>query len=100
MLSLNRVTFPSLHQVNIFRDAAVIMCDFVKMIRAEGFQLQYLNIGGGLGIDYSHDGEVRRTSNTLIKFQPYSIINYMFLLCFIGLGIEYWHCGEVRLGTV
>ncbi len=45
-------------QVNIFRDAAVIMCDFVKMIRAEGFNLQYLNIGGGLGIDYSHQGQV------------------------------------------
>lgn len=41
-------------QVNIFRDAAVIMCDFVKKIRAEGFNLQYLNIGGGLGIDYKH----------------------------------------------
>jgi diaminopimelate decarboxylase len=41
-------------QVNIFRDAAVIMCDFIKVIRAEGFDLKYLNIGGGLGIDYYH----------------------------------------------
>lgn len=41
-------------KVNIFKDAAVIMYDFVKKINAEGFQLQYLNIGGGLGIDYYH----------------------------------------------
>nr|QKY14832.1 diaminopimelate decarboxylase (DCDA) [Polytomella parva] len=53
-------------KVNIFRDAAVIMCDFVKMIRAEGFQLQYLNIGGGLGIDYSHKGQVLPTPSDLI----------------------------------
>ncbi|KAG2425345.1 hypothetical protein HXX76_013759 [Chlamydomonas incerta] len=53
-------------KVNIFRDAAVIMCDFVKMIRAEGFQLKYLNIGGGLGIDYSHQGQVLPTPTDLI----------------------------------
>lgn len=41
-------------QVNIFRDAAVIMTDFVKEIRDQGFDIQYLNIGGGLGIDYHH----------------------------------------------
>ena len=44
----------SLPQVNIFRDAAVIMTDFVKEIRDQGFDIQYLNIGGGLGIDYHH----------------------------------------------
>jgi diaminopimelate decarboxylase len=38
--------------VNIFRDAAVLMVEFIKQIRAQGFQLQFLNIGGGLGIDY------------------------------------------------
>jgi diaminopimelate decarboxylase len=36
------------------RDAASIMCDFIAKINAEGFQLKYLNIGGGLGIDYYH----------------------------------------------
>jgi diaminopimelate decarboxylase len=41
-------------KVNIFRDAAVIMCEFIKKINADGFKLQYLNIGGGLGIDYYH----------------------------------------------
>jgi diaminopimelate decarboxylase len=37
-----------------YRDAAVIMCGFIDKINAEGFQLKYLNIGGGLGIDYEH----------------------------------------------
>ena len=41
-------------QVNIFRDAAVLMVEFVRMIREQGFDLQYLNIGGGLGVDYYH----------------------------------------------
>jgi hypothetical protein len=41
-------------QVNIFRDATVLMVEFVRMIREQGFDLQYLNIGGGLGIDYHH----------------------------------------------
>jgi len=38
--------------VDIFREAAIIMTNFVKEIRSQGFELQYLNIGGGLGIDY------------------------------------------------
>ena len=44
-------------QVSIFRDAASIMFDFINQINSEGFNLQYLNFGGGLGIDYSHSGE-------------------------------------------
>lgn len=39
-------------KVDIFRDAAQIMIRFVEKIRAEGFDIKYLNIGGGLGIDY------------------------------------------------
>lgn len=41
-------------KVSIFKDAAVIMCEFINKINAEGFKLRYLNIGGGLGIDYYH----------------------------------------------
>lgn len=54
-------------KVNIFRDAAVIMCEFVKKIRSEGFELQYLNIGGGLGIDYYHKGDILPTPTDLIN---------------------------------
>jgi diaminopimelate decarboxylase len=32
------------------------MVEFVELIRKEGFDLQYLNIGGGLGIDYERTG--------------------------------------------
>lgn len=39
-------------KVNIFRDATLLMVDFIKNIRDQGFDLKYLNIGGGLGIDY------------------------------------------------
>lgn len=39
-------------KVSIFRDAANIMIDFVKEMRAQGFPVEFLNIGGGLGIDY------------------------------------------------
>ena len=41
-------------QVNIFRDAAEIMVGFAREIRSQGFDIRYLNIGGGLGIDYYH----------------------------------------------
>eukprot|EP00879_Flechtneria_rotunda_P031322 GHRR01034203.1.p1 GENE.GHRR01034203.1~~GHRR01034203.1.p1 ORF type:complete len:202 (+),score=75.67 GHRR01034203.1:377-982(+) len=34
------------------------MCDFIGKINAEGFKLKYLNIGGGLGIDYYHKSDV------------------------------------------
>lgn len=44
----------TIKKVNIFRDAAVILCDFIRRINAEGFKLKYLNMGGGLGIDYEH----------------------------------------------
>ena len=53
-------------KVNIFRDAALIMCDFLKRIRSEGFDVKYLNIGGGLGIDYHHRGDVLPTPKDLI----------------------------------
>jgi diaminopimelate decarboxylase len=48
----------TIKKVDIFRDAADIMIDFVKQIRDQGFSsLKYLNIGGGLGIDYAREGE-------------------------------------------
>ena len=41
-------------QVNIFKEAAEIMVSFTRKIREQGFDIKYLNIGGGLGIDYYH----------------------------------------------
>jgi diaminopimelate decarboxylase len=43
-----------LSQVNIFKDATEIMVGFAKEIKSQGFDIKYLDIGGGLGIDYYH----------------------------------------------
>jgi len=53
-------------KVSVFEDAAVIMIDFIRKINAEGFKLQYLNFGGGLGIDYQHTGVSLPTPTDLI----------------------------------
>ncbi|KAK4279741.1 hypothetical protein QN277_011468 [Acacia crassicarpa] len=53
-------------KVDIFRDAAVIMVNYMDQIRAQGFEVNYLNIGGGLGIDYYHSDAVLPTPRDLI----------------------------------
>ena len=53
-------------QVDIFRDAAVLMVNYIDQIREQGFEINYLNIGGGLGIDYYHAGAVLPTPRDLI----------------------------------
>jgi len=42
----------TIKEVRVFKDAADKMVEFVQLLRDEGFDLQYLNLGGGLGIDY------------------------------------------------
>ncbi|KAJ3686823.1 hypothetical protein LUZ61_015987 [Rhynchospora tenuis] len=54
-------------KVDIFRDAAVLMVKYIDEIRAQGFQVEYLNIGGGLGIDYHHAGAILPTPMDLIN---------------------------------
>lgn len=80
LVSLNKVClyffFP---QVDIFRDAAVLMVNYIDEIRSQGFELEYLNIGGGLGIDYHHTGAVLPAPMDLINtvssaFKPYSCV--------------------------
>ena len=53
-------------KVNIFRDAATIMVEFCRQIREQGFEMKYLNIGGGLGIDYARQGDQLPTPRDLI----------------------------------
>ncbi|KAL9331966.1 hypothetical protein ACSQ67_001576 [Phaseolus vulgaris] len=53
-------------KVDIFRDAATIMINYIDEIRAQGFEVDYLNIGGGLGIDYYHSGAVLPSPRDLI----------------------------------
>ncbi|KAL8489749.1 hypothetical protein ACS0TY_025586 [Phlomoides rotata] len=54
-------------KVDIFRDAAVLMVNYIDEIRSQGFEIDYLNIGGGLGIDYYHTGAVLLTPRDLIN---------------------------------
>ena len=56
----------TIKKVQIFRDATVLMMEFIEAIRNEGFELKYLNIGGGLGIDYERTGEYIPTPSHLI----------------------------------
>lgn len=54
-------------KVDIFRDAAELMVEYIDEIRSQGFEVDYLNIGGGLGIDYYHTGAVLPTPMDLIN---------------------------------
>lgn len=45
----------TISKVNIFQDATVLMVDFIKEIRAQGFDLRFFDIGGGLDINYYRD---------------------------------------------
>lgn len=56
----------TIKKVRIFRDATILMMEFIEKIRAAGFNLRYLNIGGGLGIDYEKTGESIPTPSHLI----------------------------------
>lgn len=66
--------------MDIFRDAAVLMVDYIDKIRAQGFEVNYLNIGGGLGIDYYHSGAVLPTPKDLINTVSIIFLNLVFLL--------------------
>ncbi len=67
-------------QVNIFRDAAELMVGYIDLIRKEGFEIQYLNIGGGLGIDYYHEGAVYPTPMDLIDtVSTHDFYEFLFL---------------------
>ena len=42
------------------------MIDYIDQIRAQGFEVNHLNIGGGLGIDYYHSDAILPTPRDLI----------------------------------
>lgn len=57
----------TIKDVSLFHDAACVMIDVIGKIREQGFDnLKYLNIGGGLGIDYERIGEHLPTPTDLI----------------------------------
>ena len=40
-----------------FDDAFVLLSDFVRMLRADGHEIEHVDLGGGLGIPYRHDNQ-------------------------------------------
>jgi diaminopimelate decarboxylase len=44
-------------RIEVYRQAMGLMADYFEMAREDGFPVKYLNIGGGLGIDYSRESE-------------------------------------------
>lgn len=56
----------TIKKVRVFRDATERMVAFIRSIQAEGFRLRYLNLGGGLGIDYERTGEDIPTPRNLV----------------------------------
>jgi len=48
----------TIKDVQVFHDATILMGDLTSSIRQQGFELRYLNLGGGLGIDYERTGEM------------------------------------------
>lgn len=56
----------TISKVSIFRDATVLMVEFIEGIRSQGFDLKFLNIGGGLGIDYYRQGDSMPSPKDLI----------------------------------
>src|SRR5262249_45867926 len=40
-----------------FDDAFVLLSDFVRMLRADGHDIEHVDLGGGLGVPYRHDND-------------------------------------------
>ena len=40
-----------------FDDAFVLLSEFVRMLRADGHDIEHVDLGGGLGIPYRHDND-------------------------------------------
>ncbi|KAM4089131.1 hypothetical protein ACB094_07G126200 [Castanea mollissima] len=49
-------------KVDIFRDAAVLMVNYIDEIRAQGFEVDYLNIGGGLLSRWCYPSHTQRSN--------------------------------------
>lgn len=54
------------------------MVNYIDEIRSQGFEIDYLNIGGGLGIDYHHTGAVLPTPQDLIDTVSNGICYYLY----------------------
>ncbi len=55
----------TIKKIDVFRDAALFMIKVIEIIRSEGFDIRYLNLGGGLGIDYERKESVPSQSDLI-----------------------------------
>lgn len=44
----------TIENVEVFRQVSAVMAEYFQMMRERGYAVKYINIGGGLGIDYQH----------------------------------------------
>jgi diaminopimelate decarboxylase len=70
----------SIKEVSVFRDAAVRMMMFIDTVRATGFELAYLNLGGGLGVDYLRNSELIPTPAELLEILRAHVPNDLRLI--------------------
>jgi diaminopimelate decarboxylase len=52
--------------MNVFKDLVHVANDYVDLFESLGYPMQYLNLGGGLGIDYKHP-----IANSIPDFNAY-----------------------------
>lgn len=60
------------------------MVAYIDQIRAQGFEIDFLNIGGGLGIDYYHSGAILPS--------PRDLIDTVRILSFFFNSLMYMDC--------
>jgi diaminopimelate decarboxylase len=59
----------TIKDIAVYRDAARLMAQLAGRIRSEGFPVRYMNMGGGLGIDYDGSGAVPGTAELIDAFR-------------------------------
>ncbi len=55
----------TIKKVKIFQDAMQVMMGVFNEIRSRGFEIKYLNLGGGLGIDYERNADIPSQSDLI-----------------------------------
>jgi diaminopimelate decarboxylase len=57
----------TIETVEIFKQTIIILEQQFKFINHRGIELKYINLGGGLGIDYHHQNEYYPTASDLVR---------------------------------
>lgn len=60
----------TIQSVEPFREAAALMVQALAQVRCAGFEARYVNIGGGLGIDYKREEALPETADLIDAVRP------------------------------